>query len=191
MLVETFEVNELVADPLENNEKQLELIQQLDLEGQKSLIGASSNKTLCMYKRVTREQSYIIGTLCPQKTPVASYKNMQIPLRILQVIAHCQQENYFKNLWVFDKEDERVKDPFLVGETARAADHQWGNGDFYLLGRWGEELESWQELTKKADLITRAKLEEFVEEAKHKLDGMLKFGAENVYIGNFNRGGIQ
>jgi hypothetical protein len=141
MKVETFEINEHLENHLEINDEQLKLIEELGLEGQKTLIGESSNKTLCMYPQVTEEQSFIIKTLCPKKFNFKDYKRMQIPLRVMQVIAHVIQENYFDHLCIFDKKEEAIKDPFLLGVKG-----DWHRGEYFLLARWGEELLSWKEL---------------------------------------------
>lgn len=180
MLVETFETTEHVENHLEINEEQKKLINELGLSGQEDLIGESSAGMVCAYPEVTDEQSWIIKTICPKRYKVKDYKRTQIPLRVLQVISHVRQENYFKELYIFDKADEVVKDPFLVGCKG-----EYYNGTYHLLARWGEELLSWAELRGIASEMEKTRREAYAKKVKRTLD--LFLDGEDIRIDDYEK----
>lgn len=142
--VETFEINEVVEEVVSDADS-LALIDKMGLEGQQSL-KSEDGMNLCPYQQVNKEQEFIITSLCPSKYTVKEYSRGQIPLRVLQVISHVLESEYFETVFIYDKEDTTIKDPFLIGKRKKG-DYDY---DYFLLARWGEELESWATLSEKA-----------------------------------------
>lgn len=151
MQVETFEVQEVAAEPLEACEEALTLIEELGLEGQKSLTckhEASDSDARFPYREMLAEEVRIYGILCPSKVKLEEYKASPIPLRVLQVAAHCMSLNPELQLFVWDKRSAEIKDPVLVAETRG---NSWDAGfKRFILARWGEELEHISVLFKRA-----------------------------------------
>jgi hypothetical protein len=157
MLVETYEVNELLADgTLEemSSPEALALIEEMGLKGQRSLLRqlpAGNDDTVmvrCPYRLITAEEAAIFGVLCPERTPLADYASGPIPLRVLQVAAHAR--SMFELLIVLHPTDAAVKDPVLIGIMRVRNRHEWDDEHSYILARWGDELPSLEELREAA-----------------------------------------
>lgn len=80
MLVETFELEEVAEQPPELEAEAVALIEKLGLDGQQTRIP---------YRKMTEEETFVYGILCPMRTPLKKYKEGPIPLRVLQVAAHA------------------------------------------------------------------------------------------------------
>ena len=147
--VETFSTEEISLEKsqAEITGNQIDIIKLLGLKGQEGLI-SDNGCDLLAYPGVTDEQSWIIRTLCPARERVVNYTRTLIPLRVLEIIDYCNRRSYFKEggMHIFDKEDQRVKDPFLIGFKKSHAEP-------VLLARWGEELEPWHVLKEQATKI--------------------------------------
>lgn len=155
MVVETFEIDELTDSPEADNEEQLSLISKLGLKGQENLLNPNKD-SIIPYPQCTSEQRVIIATLCPIAVSYEKYQRSKIPLRVLQVISQVREANYFAEILIYDKQSELIKDPFLVGFRIEGAYNYFP----HLLARWGDELDSWQVLKKKATeiIVERKKL---------------------------------
>jgi hypothetical protein len=162
MLVESFEIQETAAEPIEACEEANRLIEELELDGQKTLLVPETPQAARMpYPEATAEQIFVFRVLCPQMYKLKEYRRAPIPLRVLQIAAHAQSLKFFRELLVWDAVTE--KDPVLVGAKT---DPQWTWRDnYYLLARWGEELESWPTLVKRAITRKRQQITEAVEAA--------------------------
>jgi hypothetical protein len=155
MIVETFEVEELVAEGEPIPQEQVELINQLQLTGQQELISKddAGDENLCPYRKMTKEEQEVYGVLCPDMVKIEHYSAQAIPVRVLQVYAHAQSLDMFETFVVMDKKQAEVKDPVLVGMTGQF--YSWqknpirGTGTF-ILARWGEELAPFSELKQMA-----------------------------------------
>lgn len=150
MQVETYECHETASEPIEAAEEAIELIESLGLEGQKELISGESGEkqARCPYREMTDDERFVYHTLCPARIKLKDYKRTPIPLRVLQVAAHAQSLGLFKELIVLDKESAAEKDPVLVGVMADKQ-YSWMGKD-YILARWGDELEAFVVLLKRA-----------------------------------------
>jgi hypothetical protein len=156
--VETFEqedsyhgeASQMVADV-----EAIKLIDELGLEGQKELCNPEK-QTRSPFRVMTREELAVYQTICPEVAEVNKYKNEAIPLRVLQVLAYAKSEECpikFNKLQIWSVASAVIKDPLLVGVVEPRA---W-EYHYYLLARWGEELDSFSNLLKKALEIKRAK----------------------------------
>jgi hypothetical protein len=160
MQVETFECQETAAEPIEAAEEAIAIIEQLGLSGQKSLISAGDKlATRCPYRQMRRDEDFAYGVLCPEKTRLCDYDASPVPLRVLQIAAHAQSLEMFTDLRVWHAKETAEKDPVLVG-VAKHPTRSW-DSTTYILARWGEELESWpvllrRALDKKREQITEA-----------------------------------
>lgn len=171
MLVETFECEETAAETLEVNEAARELIEKLDLVGQKQLISPEKKERL-PYRVMTADEQFTFSVLCPKHARLNSYAASSIPLRVLQVAAHAKETGLFKELMVWHVDDAVTKDPVLVG-IANPAPGDWRDRTFYL-ARWGEVLDEMPALFARAIQIARTtiveRLTEIIRDAKHDLE---------------------
>jgi hypothetical protein len=162
MQVETFECTETAHEPIEACQEAVGLMEELGLEGQKELVTKCEKSGFdqrCPYREMTATEAYVYRVLCPEVTPLKTYKRSPIPLRVLQVAAHANSLGIFKELRVWDRASPAVKDPVLVGVITHPQ-YDWMDNKFFILARWGEELEAFAVLAKRA---FDAKREQFVE----------------------------
>jgi hypothetical protein len=166
MLVETFECTETAAEPIEATEEAIAIMESLGLEGQKALVAPNKNNGFeqrCPYREITAEERFVYRILCPVETTLKAYSGTPIPLRVLQIASHAESLGIFTGgLRVWDRASVTVKDPVLVGYT-KHAQYSWMEGACFILARWGEELETFATLLKRA---TAAKREELKQEAQ-------------------------
>lgn len=153
MLVETYETPEVDEHGTPECEAEaVELIEQLGLEGQLSLVKPDGDGELkrLPYPKMTKEQRVVLRAIFPKETHIAKYKDQTIPLRVLQIASHAK--DLFDDIYVWHPENADVKDPYLIAKNGGSL-----SGEFYLLARWGEELKPWNELVEKAASILRGK----------------------------------
>lgn len=184
MQVETYEVLSIDVDANGNvinetvSEEALALIETLGLEGQQELVarqpvgyGHEEVERRIPYRQTTAEEKAIFATLFPVKTSLHRYKGDAIPLRVLQVAAHAK-ELEFELYVLHPATNVRVNDPVLVGERSvkSSAENGFTGKEQYLLARWGDALESLDELRKKALPIAIEKLRMEASLAKKKFE---------------------
>jgi hypothetical protein len=117
-----------------------EKVEELGLEGQMSLIdGDDDSSTTIPFPVMTREEAWTYKELLPSKSNVEQFRHGVIPLRVLSVIALAKQQNYFSKIEIWYSAAD--PDPVAVG---------YANDAFYMIGRWGPELESFMILKQKA-----------------------------------------
>ena len=144
MLVETYEVPESgEAGITESDAAAVALIEALGLDGQKELINPEAPTERMPYRRMTEQEDFVYKVLLPVRTGVGKYMSGAIPLRVLQVISHAREGNYFHEMEVWHPKDARIDDPILVGVRKEG---QYGSRTLYLLARWGEVLTAFSEL---------------------------------------------
>ena len=151
MQVETYECQETASEPIEASEEAIRIITELGLEGQQELLTpVRENKPVGRnpYPEANAEQIFVFRVLCPKSYTVKKYNRTPIPLRVLQVAAHAISLEMFKEVVVWDATDPAEKDPVLVGTMKNPA-RSWDD-KFFLLARWGDVLESWPILLKRA-----------------------------------------
>lgn len=188
MNVETYECQETAAEPIEASEEAIGIIEQLELEGQKSLISAPEEKPMsrCPYREMKAEERFVFGVHYPEKMNLAKYSLGSIPLRVLQIASHADSLGVFKRLEVWHAKEVAVPDPVLVG--IKAGSYSWEDKPF-ILARWGEVLESWPTLYKQAFEMKRQQLASVLKSLAAKVaalhddecwsdDELIKLGAE-------------
>lgn len=153
MQVETFEVEEVTGESHpEVQAEAVELVGKLGLTGQLSLIGSKADtatKTRAPYRTMTGDERFVYEAMCPEKCRVENYSAGPIPLRVLQVVAHCREIGIFHHLDVWYARQSLVKDPVLVGYLHDGSDYRVPNPPYYL-ARWGEVLDEFPALFKQA-----------------------------------------
>ena len=155
MQVETFEDQEIATEPIEASEEARKIIETLQLDGQAELLESDpkERKARPPYRKMTAEEFFIYSVLCPQKTEAKRYNASPIPLRVLQVMSHAI--DVFPHCEIWDHASMEVKDPVLVGVQPH---QQWSwQKEYFLLARWGEELDSTPILLKKAGAQVRSR----------------------------------
>jgi len=140
MKVETFECRETAAEPIEMAEEAINLIEEMGLEGQQSLVGKDKND----YSEVSKEQAFVIQYCTPREVDVKRYSSGPIPVRVLQVIAHAISVG-MDGITIHCKESEVIDDPIVTGTMILDPERPYSKTTF-LLARWGEELTSWTKL---------------------------------------------
>lgn len=178
MLVETYEVDEVNAEHPECTDESKALMEQLGLQGQLKLVTPAEPDAAARrfpYRKMTRDEVTVYGLLCPSKTPLKDYADSQIPLRILQVAALAKE--HFKHLLVLHP-DTMEKDPVLIGCNA---DHPtYSPNEWFILARWGDELDAWPLLVEKAARKYGARLRDDVAEKLQKLQALAALTKDGV-----------
>jgi len=176
MQIETYELveNDIQDQTPEINEEALQLIEKLGLTGQQELItkpgeGSETRDLLMPYPEATGEQIFVFRSLCPEQVVIDRYKRTAIPLRVLQVAAHADSLGFFDEIQVWDVRTHVEKDPVLVGIKKQG---QYNTPHYYLLARWGTELDDWGTMLTRAVEVARSNLIEHMRKvtAKAKLD---------------------
>jgi len=149
MKVETYEVEEIngsEASTMAADSEAIELIEKMGLAGQRKLTNPET-ATRIPYRKMSALEQIVFGLHCPINTRLEEYSSGPIPLRVLQVAAHCKEHELYPRLEIWHPEDAKL-DPVLVGRTK---DNTWENADLFLLARWGE---AWKDF---AVLVVEAK----------------------------------
>jgi hypothetical protein len=148
MEVETFEIEELTSDmTTEEDGTAMAMIDRLGLEGQKKLCGGADQKSVCPYRKLTKEEARVYKLLFPQDVGVKAYSDGRIPIRVMQVIEHARSLKMFDFIRVWCPENADEPDPLLVGYVG---EYDFSPKERYILARWGECLAPFSELRRKA-----------------------------------------
>jgi hypothetical protein len=178
MLVETYEAHEVEEQTIQDHEECIGLIESLGLIGQKELINPDKTNKF-PYRKMTAEESFVYGLLLPKNCIIEEFKESQIPLRVLQIYAHAKTLEFFTSFEVLFSPNSDEKDPVLIGK--KQGNSSWEFQRF-LLARWGEVLEPFEELKIKVMKIYREQLKgkytEAFQEAKSKLASLEEFTDE-------------
>jgi hypothetical protein len=167
MLVETYEAGEGVGQA-EVDEESRKLMEQLGLEGQLGLATGFPAAGTNPYSEMTLEQKVTFRALFPETTEIARYARGPIPLRVLQVAAHAA--GLFEKLEVWHSRHDA--DPLLVGLVK--GPESYSDPRPYLLARWGDLLDPFGELVKKARAVIRERLKAYWEEQASEAAGRLQ-----------------
>lgn len=181
MLVETYEVTETNPETgtAEFEPEALALIEELGLEGQQSIIsrreaanGEGDVATLCPYAEMDATTHRVYQALLPDSMKLGDYDRGPIPLRVLQVAALAERESWFDKLQVWCSPSSADKDPLLVGIRSKPGTYGQETR-LFLLARWGEVLQPFEELVELARdrwvAKRKAELEERIADAQTKL----------------------
>lgn len=152
--IETFEMEDAYhgeASQAVADVESIALCEKLGLEGQLS-IANTGTQTRSPFKVMTKDEYAVYSIVCPEHTEVSLFRTEPIPLRVLQVLAYAKSDECpikFDSLAIWSVKSAVIKDPLLVGAVKTGA-YEYS---YYLLARWGEELEHFSELMKKAQEI--------------------------------------
>lgn len=148
MQVETFEQTEVAGGKLEdeNSPEALALIESLGLKGQQKMMkkNEEGDTIRSPYRLMTVREKRVYQTLFPKTVDVEDYRDSMVPLRVLQVIAHAQKLGIFGRIDVWC-ENDKPRDPVLVGVMKEGHEEH-----HHILARWGDALESFEVLVKRA-----------------------------------------
>lgn len=158
MEIETYEIEEITGElgVMAADSESIELIEKLGLNGQKGLCDKTTD-TRFPYPQISEREALVYSTIFPQKTKIEEFSSGIVPLRILQVVAHVRQFDFISRIEVWHPTDARQKDPVLVA-VQKHPQYTWTDGPTYILGRWGDALESLDALATKASKIWAAKI---------------------------------
>ena len=173
MQIETYEIEEVNNDlaAMAADSEALELIDKLGLDGQKSLANGDT-ATRMPYRRLTKEEDFVYSMLCPVRTELGRFRSEIIPLRVLQVAAHAKETGMFKRFEVWSPEYASIKDPVLFG--VRTPDGQsWGD-EYFILARWGKELDPIEKMIGLARKMWSQKMRAKLAEIRAELDADLR-----------------
>lgn len=174
MLVETYEVPEVAEQPVEVNTECSSLVEELELRGQEKFYNPEEPESadLFCYRKMTAQEKIVIEAICPKRTNIEKYADGPIPLRVLQVVAHVKELRKMEMLdekgfiVVYHPQNADDPDPYLIYREGL----EYSPRSFYLLARWGDELDNWNILKDKAKKIITAKLEKKFAEMKAEME---------------------
>lgn len=102
---------------------------------------------------MNRYEMNVYKACCPTEIELSEYKHV-IPKRVLEALSYCKEYlETFKHVEYYVWVDEKP-DPVLVAKI------DWGK--YIMIGRWGNELDSFAELEKRAISITKERLQEII-----------------------------
>lgn len=159
MEIQTFEIEESIRGTCPEEEaKAVELIERLQLEGQRTLV-RKDGATRFQYPEMTLEEKAVYQAVFPARTPVEKYSHGIIPVRVLQVVSHAKEFCTEVEVW---HKVVRDPDPLLVGFIG---ERHKADRKTFILARWGDALKQFGELVKEARQIIRQRFVTQLEEA--------------------------
>ena len=162
MSVETFTIEEVANETMEHCDKANEIIESLGLTGQQETVGEDKSIRF-PYRKITQQEFAVYSMLCPQHCLIQDYKDSPIPLRVLEMAALANE--YFDDLFVMYPK-AYVKDPVLIGTKGKSGWYE----SRYIIARWGEELDEFPALLKKAMAMFKVKVKARLTEIKAELE---------------------
>ncbi len=157
MEVETFEQVEILEDgSFECKEEVTELLEELELEGQKKI---DTDAGRVPFRKMTAKEWDVYSKVLASHTDLKEYKDDPIPFRVLKLIKAAKaliidDKPFFHHYKVLHQPPADFRDPVLIGIHGGQY-----SGDRYLLARWGEELKSFAEFIPAAITIRRKEIE--------------------------------
>lgn len=146
--VETFVIEE-TAELIYDNEKLDQWnkhVAELGLVGQTKLV--KPEKSPIPFLSMNQSLINICECLCPRKVKIEEYNVTPIPVEILDLVALSKREKYFDEVQIWY--DEKSPDPFCVGSMQRPGSAYNWDKVYYLLGKWGDVKQSFEELKARA-----------------------------------------
>lgn len=190
--VETFiieETAELIYDN-EKLDRWNELVNELGLEGQTTIVRKDKSPIPFMHMKQGLINTF--RTLCPRAVNVEAYNATPIPIEILDLVALSKREGYFDmiQIWYDERSPDPVcvglmVEPYVSDheENPRELKHrdrkslsedekasvkhwtwspEWRTQAAYLLGRWADVKQSFEELTERAIKRHKAERENYL-----------------------------
>lgn len=151
MKVETYEIEEMKAEPQMEAEA-VELIEKLNLGGQKSLVvDTGSGETRIPYRETTKAERIVFEAVFPKCEKVEAYSAGIIPVRALQVLAHGRE--LFERVDVRYSEDGQ--EAMIFGINGRYSTEKW-----FSLARWSTgALRTFEKLREEAREVIKLDFE--------------------------------
>jgi len=170
MVIETYEIEGLDSEAPEITDENRKMAEELGLTGQLGILGTNEEPNDAIpYRAMTDVEYCVYKAVMPMMTKVTEYKRDVMPIRILQVVAHALELDCFDEVQVWYPKLAEIKDPVLVG---RVGENEWSDRTYYLMARWGEALESFEELSKLAAKILRTQYDTKVAEVRSGIAGV-------------------
>jgi hypothetical protein len=151
-MIEIFDEREMLAEAAPAEEGALALIQELGLK-------TMPDGERIAYPLPNKQQWFVIQMLFPERTKIKDYDAGGIPLRVLKEIRSYKAEYPKHILVVCHQAQAIVKDPILLAYTGN---YEWGatqtstaSNEYRLIARWGDALDDWGQLAKRATTIMR------------------------------------
>lgn len=168
MKVETFEVTEIgVEGPIDNFEDCKALTEKLELKGQSKFFN-SEKAEIVPYRKMTSQEALVYGKLLAKQTPLKTYEDGLIPLRVLQIASHALEIGICDEIEVWHAPNADIKDPVLVGKK-KSGKNSW-EYERYMLARWGEVLLPFSELCTMAREVIVSELALKISQGKAKYE---------------------
>jgi len=139
-------------------------------------VNAETQEQLLQFAKFNKEQAGVYGVLCPTKSTLTAEQiaaDVDIPERVKEIVEMTKDRFYKFEVWESDLYE--VKDPILIGrEKSKEKDQQYDWYDkHFLLARWGEELDSFSNLKKKAIEVLTKKTKIALIRSKASIDSYL------------------
>lgn len=209
-VVETFiieETQELIYDN-EKLDQWNKRVSELGLSGQTKI--QAKDKSPIPFLHMKQSLASVFLQLCPRRVDITDYDKTPIPVEILDLAALSVNEKYFNKIEIWY--DDKTPDPACVGiigkwivyrknyshigefateaEALALKDHaEYHNHYFeetgkYLLGRWADVKQTFEELTTKARKLfiatRKSSIESNIREEKRRLED-LETEADRVF----------
>ena len=213
--VETYiieETQELIYDN-EKLDQWNSLVAQLGLTGQTKI--QAPDKSPIPFLHMKQSLVEVFSILCPRRVDIKAYDKTPIPVEILDLAALSVKEKYFNKIEIWY--DDKTPDPACIGITgkwivyrknyshiaelatesealalkdhAEYFNHYFEETGKYLLGRWADVKQSFEELAAKAKKLFIAEstsvIEQNIREEKRKLEDLehsanVRFGFDDA-----------
>ena len=105
------------------------------------------------FQLFTKEQAGVYGAICPHKESIEPEKIIEYPFpdRVKEIVNLIQIDQRFYKYEIWHADQYEIKDPILLGRVADPKNPSYNWYDkFYLIARWGDELQPFTDLKKKA-----------------------------------------
>lgn len=171
MQVETFEIEDAVneASQMANDAYAAELIEELGLVGQKSIMN-DGTITRVPYRIMDKIEYNVYKTLCPKSCNINDYRIDAIPVRVLEAYKKAMECGFFDSFRIWYPAEARIDDPVLVGikkEHNQSGDYKWTSDIFYIIARWGKILPSFEQCEAMAVNMLKKKKSAYIKKLQH------------------------
>ena len=128
--------------PEESSREWEQLCIGLGLQKQLKKVG-KIEKVPIPYMKLDHRMSRVFRMLCPQRESYTAYEAGTLPLDVVQEIQRCKENEWFPMIEIWY--DDKSPDPFLIGYDGKK-----GEANKFLIARWGDELQPFEQLVIKA-----------------------------------------
>jgi hypothetical protein len=119
-----------------------------------------------VYMHLNKAMEKQLLTLCPVRTPAASYTKTTVPLEVLRVYKYAKDNEMFEGYEIWS--DDKNPDPILIGwkfsdDEAREKGYSWKK-ERCIIARWGDEALELSELVQRGYDKLKQQLEDRAKE---------------------------